>query len=291
MCQRKWWGYYISGGGRQARAVGNMKGKIALITGGAAGIGRAITERLAKRGAKIAILDIDARKGEEFASELNSKHGKDSAIYARCDVTDRKSFKECFDKTKSSLGNPNVLVNNAGIWDDSPSGWERQVNINFKGPINGSLLALEYMGKKNGGAGGAVLNTSSVLGLLASPIMPIYSGTKAGVLLFTRCFGTEFHYKLNGVRFVAICPHATGGSALFDNLDKCFSIPGPEMVDLYKSGVSDGDYQTIDAVADAAVHVLEKGKNGSVWTVGQNKGPEEFQFKDAQLVLSGSTNI
>uniref|UniRef100_I6QWT6 15-hydroxyprostaglandin dehydrogenase [NAD(+)] n=1 Tax=Anasa tristis TaxID=236421 RepID=I6QWT6_ANATI len=268
-----------------------MKGKIALVTGGAAGIGRAIVERMVARGAKVAICDIDVRKGEEFASELNSKHGNNSALFSRCDVTDRKSFKECFEKTKSNLGVPNVLINNAGIWDDSPTGWERQVNINVKGPVNGSMLALEYMGKKNGGVGGTVLNTSSVLALVQSPIMPIYSGTKAAVLLFTRCFGTDFHYNLNGVKFIAICPHVTGGSALFENLEKCFPIPGPEMVQLYKNAVSANDYQTVDAVADSALEVLEKGKNGSVWTVGQNKPPEEFHPKDAQLVLSGDKNI
>ncbi|KAL1129072.1 hypothetical protein AAG570_013604, partial [Ranatra chinensis] len=191
---------------------------------------------------QVSICDLDTAKGEELAKCLNGKYGSDVAIFNRCDVTDINSIRECFKATVAKFGQVDVLFNNAGIWDDSPTGWSRQVDINLKGPINGCIVALEFMGSQNGGKGGTVISTASYLAVSTFPIMPIYSATKAAVLSLTRSFGTPFHYELNKVKFMCLCPHATGTN-LFKDMDKHFLVGSEKLTQLMKKLSENGKYQ------------------------------------------------
>ncbi|XP_026680607.1 15-hydroxyprostaglandin dehydrogenase [NAD(+)]-like [Diaphorina citri] len=109
--------------------VMDLKGKVALVTGGAAGIGRAYCEELLKFGAKVSICDINDSVGEDLAEQWRTKYGPNRAIYCPCDVTDYPQFEEAFQITLQKLGGLDIVINNAGIFNDRF--WELEVDVNL----------------------------------------------------------------------------------------------------------------------------------------------------------------
>lgn len=180
-------------------------GSVAIITGAAQGIGFAISEILLQEGYKVCLSDINAEKGRESQAELQKTYAADRIIFVQCDVTSRSSLEEVFTKTQKEFGRIDVVVNNAGIADETNP--EGMVATNFMGPIYGCQLALKFMGTKNGGRGGAVVNISSITGVIPHPGIPVYTASKHAVVGLTRSYGSEVHYKENGVTFMAICPY------------------------------------------------------------------------------------
>ncbi|PSN33988.1 hypothetical protein C0J52_22502 [Blattella germanica] len=107
----------------------DLKGKIALVTGGAAGIGKAYCEELLKHGAKVSVCDMNTETGEQLVQQLSGKYGKDRVIFCQCDVTDYPQYEESFQTTISVFGNLDIVINNAGIMNDRF--WELEVDINL----------------------------------------------------------------------------------------------------------------------------------------------------------------
>ncbi|XP_026317006.1 15-hydroxyprostaglandin dehydrogenase [NAD(+)]-like [Hyposmocoma kahamanoa] len=106
-----------------------LKGKVALITGAAAGIGLAYSEELLKQGAKVSICDIDSDNGEQIADDLGAKYGRKNVLFCQCDVTDYPQYEEAFEMTLKVFKRLDIVINNAGVMNDRF--WELEVDVNL----------------------------------------------------------------------------------------------------------------------------------------------------------------
>ncbi|BBD98428.1 3-oxoacyl-ACP reductase [Sphingobium amiense] len=183
--------------------TGRIEGKVALITGGASGMGLATVELFLAEGAKVVVADVD----EEGGGALAAAHG-DRLVFARCDVTVEADVAAAVDKARSAFGTIDIMFNNAafpgpptGILDMTTELWDRIMNLVLRGPMLGIKHAAAAM-KKAGG--GAIVNTASVAALEYGWGPIAYSTAKAAVLQLTRCAAAEL--AEHGIRVNAICP-------------------------------------------------------------------------------------
>ncbi|XP_070839376.1 15-hydroxyprostaglandin dehydrogenase [NAD(+)]-like isoform X2 [Chaetodon trifascialis] len=137
-----------------------LNGKVAVVTGAAMGIGKAITEMLLQNGAKVALLDVNETAGKDFMEALEKQYGQERTLFMICNVESEEQLKAAFQKTAETFGGIDILCNNAGILNESA--WEKTVSINLMGTIRGTYLALEHMSKLSGGRGGVIVNTASL---------------------------------------------------------------------------------------------------------------------------------
>ncbi len=171
--------------------MGKLDGKIAVVTGGASGIGAAIAELFAREGAKVAILDINLERASAFAAKIGGA-GKTTA--AQADVSDEAMVKAAFAKIRKDLGEPDILVNNAGIdttckLEDMPTEmWDRMIDIHLKGTF---LCTREVIPAMKAKRWGRVINLSSQLAHKGAPTMVHYVAAKAGIMGFTRSLAYE----------------------------------------------------------------------------------------------------
>jgi NAD(P)-dependent dehydrogenase (short-subunit alcohol dehydrogenase family) len=180
--------------------------KVAIVTGGGAGIGRSTAIRFAKEGAKVTVADVDSVSGEETVSLIRESGGE--AIFIKIDVKDSSQVKELINATTNTFGGLHILVNNAGISnsevrsvDLSEEEWDHVIDINLKGVFLGIKYAIPEI-KKSGG--GAIINTSSLLGLKGKKYQSAYNASKAGVVLLTQNAALE--YGKYNIRVNAIAP-------------------------------------------------------------------------------------
>ncbi|XP_053401488.1 15-hydroxyprostaglandin dehydrogenase [NAD(+)]-like isoform X1 [Mercenaria mercenaria] len=183
-----------------------VDGKVALITGGASGMGKGFAETLVAAGAKVCVVDFNSQCGEATVNELNTKHGDGKAIFCKCDVTSQTEFEEAFKRTKEVFGGIDIVVNNAGIGGESDDKWERVVDVNMKGTIRGTRLGMHDLSKDNGGNGGIIVNMASAGGINPNPFSPTYGCTKAGIVHATRCYAISEEAVKSGIRLMVLCP-------------------------------------------------------------------------------------
>ena len=182
-----------------------LAGKVALVTGGGTGIGRAIALAFAREGAKVAVAGRRVEKLQETVAELEKIGGEGIAI--ACDVSSAPDGEKAVQETAARFGRLNVLVNNAGVLKvatieaTSEEEWDRMMTINLKGPFLMSRAALPEFRKAGGGA---IVNIGSVLGLVAMKDRAAYCTSKGGVTLLTKAMAVD-HAKDN-VRANCICP-------------------------------------------------------------------------------------
>ncbi|KAL6267506.1 hypothetical protein P5V15_000580 [Pogonomyrmex californicus] len=250
-----------------------IKGRVALVTGAASGIGKAYAVELLNQGAKVAICDINTEEGEKLVETLAAKYGKDRVIFSQCDVTDYPQFEESFQTTIAEFGHIDIVINNAGIMNDRF--WELEVDINLNGVIRGTLLAQRFMGTDRGGQGGIVINTGSNVSINPYVSVPIYSATKAAIVNFTRAFGDQYHVDLTGVKVMALCPSATD-TKLVRDVNRKLLLARYE--DAWQRDTASSIPQRAEHVAKALIHVLNSGKSGSVWMVEKDQPPHEISF-------------
>ncbi|XP_033834891.1 15-hydroxyprostaglandin dehydrogenase [NAD(+)]-like [Periophthalmus magnuspinnatus] len=181
-----------------------LSGKVALVTGGAMGIGRAMVEELLKHGAKVALLDMNAGAGKSLLETLETKFGKDKTLFIECNVQSEEQLKAAFQKTVETFGGLDIVCNNAGVLNENE--WENMVSINLMAMIRVAYLAQEHMSKLRKGHGGVIINTASMAGLGPLPGCPVYTATKYGVIGFTRSMALTSLGADDGVRFNAVCP-------------------------------------------------------------------------------------
>jgi NAD(P)-dependent dehydrogenase (short-subunit alcohol dehydrogenase family) len=162
-----------------------LGGKVAVVTGGASGLGRATVELFVAEGARVVIADVDTDQGTALAKELG-----DSAVFAPTDVSDADQVQAMVDLAVTRFGGLDILFNNAGIGSpmtgflqDDLSGFTREMNVNVFGVMVGTQRAARYM-KDHGG--GSVINNSSLAGLVAGPGLVTYRTAKAAVIHFTK---------------------------------------------------------------------------------------------------------
>jgi ketoreductase len=183
----------------------SVTGKIALVTGGGTGIGKAIAAALAQKGAKVAIASRTSAHVEAAAQELQSRGL--AVLPLRLDVTKKSDIERGIDALLSQWGPPHILVNNAGISglsmiDDPGDGqWFDIVNTNLNGLYLVTKAVLRHMPNQ---AGGRVINISSVLGKFGVPGYTAYCTTKHGVIGFTRALALEVVRR--GITVNTVCP-------------------------------------------------------------------------------------
>ncbi|MEH7158566.1 SDR family NAD(P)-dependent oxidoreductase [Neobacillus drentensis] len=183
-----------------------LLGKTAIITGGGGGIGRSTAIRFAKEGAKVAVADIDSAIGEETVRLIKEVGG--DAIFVRTDVIDSDQIKALINTTTSTFGALHILFNNAGVGnsevrsvDLAEEEWDRVIDINLKGVFLGIKYAIPELIKAGGGA---IINTSSLLGLKGQKYVSAYNASKAGVVMLTQNAALE--YGKYNIRVNAIAP-------------------------------------------------------------------------------------
>ncbi|XP_013856036.1 15-hydroxyprostaglandin dehydrogenase [NAD(+)] [Austrofundulus limnaeus] len=181
-----------------------LSGKVALVTGGAQGIGRAVVQSLLQSSAKVAVLDLNRTCGEQCQKQLDSEFGAGNCTFIQCDVSNGDALTDAFQKTLDQFGRLDIVINNAGI--NNEKNWEKTIQVNLTSVIKGTYLALEHMSKEYGKEGGTIINVSSMAAFLHSPHQPVYTATKHGVIGFTRAMADASAYGDYGVRINVLCP-------------------------------------------------------------------------------------
>ncbi|KAF8781894.1 15-hydroxyprostaglandin dehydrogenase [NAD(+)] like protein [Argiope bruennichi] len=229
---------------------------VAIVTGGAQGLGAAICIELLKKGYRVCIADIQESTAKQFAKEQQLTYGKENVMVVSCDVTKQTDYARLFDETLAAFHRVDVLVNNAGILTEVEL--QKMLDINLLGPIIGCQTALQYMGKSNGGNGGVVINTASIAGFLPFPEIPVYVASKHGVVGLTRSCGLPFHFKKDEVIFTALCP-SFSDTRLLDTANKTLD---PQLDFSKRPNLLSPEY-----VAKGAMKLLEDKINGSTLVV------------------------
>jgi NAD(P)-dependent dehydrogenase (short-subunit alcohol dehydrogenase family) len=190
--------------------AGQVADKVALVTGGASGIGQAIAELLAEQGATVVVTDVDELKGPDVVTGIR-KAGGGEAIFLHHDVTSEERWAEVVAEIKRRFGRLDVLVSNAGIGIGAPSivemslaDWRRQTAINLDGVFLSVKYSLPLMRK--GGRGGSIVLMSSLAGLRGSATLAGYSATKGGVRLFAKSVAMECASAGDGIRVNSVHP-------------------------------------------------------------------------------------
>jgi NAD(P)-dependent dehydrogenase (short-subunit alcohol dehydrogenase family) len=184
---------------------GKLAGKIALISGGAGGAGRAASLRFAQEGAKVAILDIQRPLGESAVAEIEAAGGE--ATFIETDVSRSASAQRGVQMVLDTFGRIDVLFNHAGtvivkpFLDTTEADWNRLMDINVKSMFLVTKAVLPSMLEIGGGV---IVNTASISGVTASPLESVYCVTKGAVLQLTRAIAVEFRGR--GIRCNALCP-------------------------------------------------------------------------------------
>jgi NAD(P)-dependent dehydrogenase (short-subunit alcohol dehydrogenase family) len=188
--------------------MGQVEGKVALVTGGASGIGAASAETLAREGAKVVISDIDEPAGEALLSSIGAAGGQ--AVFFKQDVTDEAQWQQVVAEIEQRHGRLDILVSNAGIGIMAPSivemslaDWRRQTAVNLDGVFLSVKHCLPLMRKSGGGS---IVMTSSIAGLRGSATLAGYCATKGGVRLFAKAIAMECALLGDGVRVNSVHP-------------------------------------------------------------------------------------
>jgi NAD(P)-dependent dehydrogenase (short-subunit alcohol dehydrogenase family) len=186
--------------------AGRVEGKVALITGGASGLGAESARRLAREGAKVAVSDLAAEAGQAVADEIIAAGGE--AMFLAQDVTDEARWGEVVAAVLQRFGRLDVLVNSAGVGEGGQSileatleAWRRTIGIN----LDGTFLGVKTVAPIMAAAGrGSIINLSSILGKVGLPGASAYCASKGGVLMLTKAVALEL--AAVGVRVNSVHP-------------------------------------------------------------------------------------
>ena len=184
-----------------------LEGKVALITGGARGMGAAEANLFSREGAKVVIADVLEDEGRRTEAEINETGG--DAIFVRLDVTQQSEWDAAVARAIQEFGKLDIVVNNAGIAignsieDTSVEAWDRVMDINAKGVFFGTKVAIVQM--KAQGTGGSIINISSVSGIIGqNSVNAVYNASKGAVRIFSK--SAAIQHAAEGIRVNTIHP-------------------------------------------------------------------------------------
>jgi 3alpha(or 20beta)-hydroxysteroid dehydrogenase len=248
----------------------DLKGKVALVTGGSRGLGLAMAEALAAAGASVMLGDILEAEGKEAAKGLKGK-----AAFTKLDVTSEDSWEKAIAATKKELGGLDILVNNAGIEitdlaiNVKAKDLLNMCNVNIVGTALGIRYGIGAMSKTAGGNGGSIINISSVAATIAFPGIMGYSGTKSAVDRMTRVSAVEAGKLGTGVRVNCIYPGL---------------VPTVMGVQLAENVVEVGLFPTVEAAIGAVVEQTPLGRLGDPTDMAD---AVVFMASDASRFITG----
>ncbi|XP_067652403.1 15-hydroxyprostaglandin dehydrogenase [NAD(+)]-like isoform X2 [Haliotis asinina] len=244
-----------------------VSGKIALVTGAAQGLGKAFAAALLENGAKVLISDVNSETGEVTLKAFQEKYGENNVMFVRADVTSQAQMQAVFHQVRESFGGLDIMSNNAGIVGETSDVWEKTVDINLKGVIRGTNLALDLMRQDKGGRGGVIINTASLAGFTPFPKYEVYAATKHGVIGFSRTWAENPLSAEYGVRVNAICP-AMIDTAMLPRGDDDFGKYVEE------HGVMSPEY-----VAEGFMDLIkDDSKNGALLKMTQKSGKVYMEY-------------
>ena len=225
-----------------------FEGKAVLVTGGGYGIGRAAALGFARRGAKVAVADIDIKNGKETVRRIKEAGG--DAVFVKADVSQEAEVEALIKKTVGTYGKLDCAFNNAGIHkvfvstiDFTEKDWNEMIDVNLKSIWLCMKYEIPEMLKQGKGA---IVNTSSAAGLIAAPSNPAYPASKHGVVGLTKSTAVEFARR--GIRVNCVCPGPTR-TGMHDSLVAI----APEVVEAMNTKVPMGRIAEPEEVAAAAV--------------------------------------
>lgn len=179
-----------------------LEGKVAIITGGASGIGEATAKLFSGEGASVVVADF-SEKGQEVADSLIGE-----AIFVKTDVSKEEDIKDLIQSTVDKFGRVDIMFANAGIGDATPAhelsidDWQKMIDVNLTGVFLSNKHAIKQMLKQDGG--GSIVNNASILGHVGQEGITSYTAAKGGVVNLTRSLAVT--YAKNGIRVNAVCP-------------------------------------------------------------------------------------
>jgi NAD(P)-dependent dehydrogenase (short-subunit alcohol dehydrogenase family) len=231
-----------------------FQGKVAVVTGGGNGIGRASSLGFAARGAKVVIVDRDVAGGEATAGIAHQKGGE--AIFVEADVTKTDSVRAYVDKAVKAYGRIDCFHNNAGIEgvvaptaDYDEAMFDAVMAVNVRGVFLGLKYVLKQMLAQKGG--GAIVNTASTAALLGSPGMPAYVASKHAVLGLTKTASGEV--ARHGIRVNAVCPGPIDTRMIHDLEAQLNPADPASVARRYQSSIPIGRYGTPEEVANTVL--------------------------------------
>lgn len=184
--------------------MNDLKGKVAVITGGASGIGLATVEAFLSKGSKVVLSDYDVEAGEKQVDRLKDKG---EVIFIKADVSKENEVESLIEQTVTTFGSVDFIFNNAGIGAQGEAheltyeDYSKVIKINQDGVFFGSKHAVRQM-RKNGG--GVVINCASILGLVGEPTAYAYNASKGAVVLMTKSLALQ--YAKDNIRCAAVAP-------------------------------------------------------------------------------------
>jgi NAD(P)-dependent dehydrogenase (short-subunit alcohol dehydrogenase family) len=240
----------------------DLDGKVALVTGGAHGLGAAVARRLAASGARVAIADVDDEAGREIAGPIEGR-------FVHCDVSRLEDNLAAVAATVEGFGGLDLVHLNAGIatgcgveGDFDPVTYRRAMGINLDGVVFGAHAALPALRARGGGT---IVATASMAGLIPVAGEPIYSANKHAVVGFVRSLGEAL--TADAIAVHALCP----------------SFANTALIAPLRSFIEDGAFPIleVDDVVDAFFDLLERATTGECWFVVPGRPSEAFRFRHA----------
>ncbi|MFF4397358.1 SDR family NAD(P)-dependent oxidoreductase [Streptomyces sp. NPDC001480] len=241
--------------------AGAFEGKVAIVTGAASGLGRAMALSLAEAGARVVVADLDAQGGREVADLVDGD-------FRACDVSDLDANRALVEFTRDRHGGVDIALLNAGVAtgcgvgeDFAPARYRRAMGANLDGVVFGTHAVLPALRARGGGS---IVATASLAGLAAVPLDPLYAANKHAVVGLARSLGPALAPE--NVRFNAVCP-GFAESRIIDPLRDMLSERGLPVI-------------PAQAVADAVLRIVSGGGTGECWFVQPGREAEPFRFRN-----------
>lgn len=241
-----------------------LRDRVALVTGGASGLGRATALALAAAGAEVVIADLDADGGARVAAQVGGH-------FVQTDVSDLEANRAMVAFVLERCGRLDLAHLNAGVTsgcglgeDFNLASYRRAMGVNLDGVVFGTHAVLAALHRNDGPDRGAIVATASLAGLTAVPMEPLYAANKHGVVGLARSLGPAL--ALDGIRFNAVCP-GFAESAMTAPIREGLEAAGFELI-------------PAEVVAETVVRVFALDVTGECWFVQQGREPAPFRFRN-----------